>query len=439
MKEKELHLVTGGAGYFGEILVRRLAARGDVRVRIFDRNEAEGAPAGVERVRGDIRDAAAVRAACAGVAVAHHNVAMVPLAKDARAFASVNVGGTETPLQACLGAGPRTVVDVSTSAGFGAPRSNPGTEATPPHPAEAYGRAKLAGETACAAAIGRGLDVTIIRPRTILGHGRLGIMQILFEWILAGTDVPVLGRGDNRYQFVHADDLAGACLRAADRPTPATYNIGAEVFGTMRETLQSLVDHARTGSRVVSVPAGLAVRAMNLTSRLGISPLGAYHSLMYGREMFFDLGRARAELGYAPRFSNAQMICESYDWYVAHRAEVLARTNASHHYRGPGFWPGALRRIRAHGPVSPPALRQAPPSKTNVFRAKAPRAFRESAGPSVPARTPAHASRASRACPRPGTPAPACRLRRGCRAGRPASRPEIAARDRRPSPLACRG
>ncbi|MGO8997355.1 MAG: NAD-dependent epimerase/dehydratase family protein [Polyangiaceae bacterium] len=337
----ELHLVTGGAGYFGEILVRRLADRRDTRVRIFDINEPDDAPPGVEHVRGDIRDASAVRSACAGASVVHHNVAMVPLAKDARAFSSVNVGGTEKLLDACLAERVRKVVYVSSSAVFGAPSSNPVTEETPPNPSEPYGRAKLAGEKACAAARLRGLDVSIIRPRTILGHGRLGIMQILFEWVLAGTDVPVLGRGDNRYQFVHADDLADACLRAADRATPGTYNIGAAVFGTMRETLQALVDHARTGSRVVSVPAMFAVRAMDLTSRLGISPLGAYHSLMYGREMFFDLTRAQRELGYSPRFSNAQMICESYDWYVAHRAEVLARTNASHH-RGP-VRQGALR------------------------------------------------------------------------------------------------
>ena len=328
---REIHLITGGAGYFGEILVRRLAERGDVAVRIFDVNAPDAAPPGVEYVRGDIRDQAAVRAACAGVAVAHHNVAMVPLAKDARAFTSVNVGGTENLLAACLDARVRKVVYVSSSAVFGAPSSNPVTEETPPRPAEAYGRAKLAGEVACAGARARGLDVSIIRPRTILGHGRLGIMQILFEWVRAGTDVPVLGRGDNRYQFVHADDLADACLRAAARPGPGTYNIGAAIFGTMRETLQALVDHAKTGSRVVSVPGALAVRAMEVTSRLGLSPLGAYHSLMYGREMFFDLSRAGRELGYAPRFSNAQMICESYDYYVAHREEVLARTHASHH------------------------------------------------------------------------------------------------------------
>ena len=65
---------------------------------------------------------------------------------------------------------------------------------------------------------GDGLDLTIFRPRTILGHGRLGIFAPLFNWIAEGKDVFVLGRGDNHYQFVRAEDLAEACVLAAARP-----------------------------------------------------------------------------------------------------------------------------------------------------------------------------------------------------------------------------
>ena len=106
----------------------------------------------------------------------------------------------------------------------------------------------------CREAAATGLDVSIVRPRTILGHGRLGIMAILFEFVAEGAPVFVLDGGHNRYQFVHAEDLADACLLAGDRPGAETYNIGTTEFGTMRETLQALVDHAGTGSRVRSLP-----------------------------------------------------------------------------------------------------------------------------------------------------------------------------------------
>jgi len=324
-------LITGGSGYFGCVLRDRLRAAG-VAVRVFDRVDADDRPADVELVSGDIQDAAAVRAACAGTDVVYHNVAQVPLAKDRRLFWSVNCGGTATLLQAARDAGVRKIVHTSSSAIFGIPERNPVDERVAPRPLEAYGRAKLEAEHLVERAVREhGLDVTIIRPRTILGHGRLGIFQILFDWVEDGRRIPVLGSGENRYQFVHADDLADACIRAAARPGFALYNVGAEHFGTMRQALEALCAHARTGSTVYSLPMGLAVAAMRLTSALRLSPLGPYHSLMYGRSLYFDISRARAELGWQPRWSNEEMLCESYDWYLAHKEQVLRWAGASAH------------------------------------------------------------------------------------------------------------
>ena len=323
-------LVTGGSGFFGTVLVEGLVRR-DVPVRILDINVPDPVPLGVTMFQGDVRDPAAVRAACDGVDVIHHNVALVPLARDRQGFWTVNEGGTRNVLQAALDGGVRKVVHMSSSAIYGAPPTNPVNEETSPVPGEEYGRAKLAAELLCHEYRGRGLDVTIIRPRTIMGHGRLGIMQILFEWVRTGQPVPVLGGGRNRYQFVHGEDLAEACFAAADRPGGAAYNIGAAEFGTMGDTLRGLLDHARTGSRLVSLPMGPAAAATRWAGRLGLSPLGPYHALMYGRAMWFDISRAQSELRYQPRFSNIQMLCESYDWYVANRDAILRRRGSSPH------------------------------------------------------------------------------------------------------------
>jgi nucleoside-diphosphate-sugar epimerase len=324
-------LITGGSGYFGCLLRNRLLER-DHQVRVFDLVDADDRPSQVEFVKGDIRDADAIRAACAGVDVVYHNVAQVPLAKDRRLIWSVNRGGTENLLQASRDACVRKVVHTSSSAVFGVPQNNPVDDSVNPHPGEAYGKAKLAAEHLVRRYVDEyDLDVTIIRPRTILGHGRLGIFQILFDWVQEGRNIPVLGKGDNVYQFVHADDLADTCIRAAARPGFAVYNIGAARFGTMRETLEALCAHAGTGSRVYSLPMGLAVAAMKLTSALGLSPLGPYHALMYGRSLYFDVGRAERELHWHPQWSNAEMICESYDWYVEHKQEIIRASGRSPH------------------------------------------------------------------------------------------------------------
>ena len=322
--------MTGGSGYFGCTLRRVLRERGDA-VRTFDLVPSDDLAPGEEFVQGDIRDAGAIRRACQGVEVVHHNVAQVPLAKDRHLFESVNVTGTELMLAAAHDGGVRKVIYTSSSAVFGVPERNPVTEDMTPRPQEAYGRAKYAAEQRCQAWIERGLDVSIVRPRTVLGHGRLGIFQILFEWIRQGSNVPVLGRGDNRYQFVHAEDLARACVLIGDRVGPAIYHCGTDRFGTMREVLEALCRHARTGSTVRNVPMTPVVWGMNLTSRLGLSPLGAYHALMYGRSMWFALDKITQELGWRPRWSNDEMFIESYEWYLAHREDVLRTRGASHH------------------------------------------------------------------------------------------------------------
>jgi len=323
-------LITGGSGYFGCLLRDRLLELGHT-VQIYDLEDASDRPPQVAWLRGDIRDANAVRLACQDVDVIYHNVAQVPLAKDRELFWSVNYGGTENLLLAAKDCGVRKIVHTSSSAIFGVPRHNPVDEATEPSPGEAYGRAKLEGELLVRRYVeSDGIDATIIRPRTIVGHGRLGIFQILFDWIEEGRDIPVLGRGDNLYQFVHADDLADACIRAAGRPGFAIYNIGAERFGTMRATLEALCAHAATGSRVRSIPMAPAVLGMKLTSAIGLSPLGPYHALMYGRSLYFDVTRAKQELGWQSHWSNEEMICQSYDWYLRHKQEVMSQPASPH-------------------------------------------------------------------------------------------------------------
>ncbi len=310
-------LITGGSGYFGTVLADQAVAAG-MDVRILDLNPPAPDGPDVEFVAGDIRDRDAVRTACADVDVVFHNVAQVPLAKDRELFESVNVTGTANLLVAARDAGVDKVVHTSTSAIYGIPAHNPVTEETVPTPVEDYGRAKLVGERLCADAVAAGLDVTIVRPRTIMGHGRLGIMAMLFELVSRGAPIPVLGRGDNRYQFVHSDDLASACLAAGRREGPTSYNIGATEFGTLRETLEALIVHAGTSSRIQPLPMGAARLAMKAASLAGLVPLAPYHWLLYGESLYFDCSKAERELGWSATRSNAAMMIESYDWFREH-------------------------------------------------------------------------------------------------------------------------
>src|SRR5437773_2321826 len=120
-----------------------------------------------------------------------------------------------------------------------------------------HARAKLAGEARVAAAARAGLACAIVRPRTLVGAGRLGIFQILYEWVREGRRVYVIGDGNAPFQLLHAGDLVDLLLRLAERRRPGVYNVGAERFGTLREDLGALIRHAGTAARVTGVPAGL--------------------------------------------------------------------------------------------------------------------------------------------------------------------------------------
>lgn len=325
-------LVTGGAGYVGAVTVDRLRRAGH-RVRVLDVVEAPqwpGEPPDTY-LRGDICDRHAVEAACAGVDWVIHCVAHVPLHRDLDRMRAVNVDGTARLLQAAAAAGVAKVVAVSSSSVIGVPPEAIVDETVVLRPQDPYGCAKAEAETICRDWARRGLDVTVVRPRTVVSRGRLGIFQILFEWIRTGRDIPVLDGGRNLYQFVHGEDLADALVRAAGRKGPTTYHIGTDRYGTMGEALGSLVRHANTGSRVVSLPRRLTEPAMHWTSALGLSPLGGYHALMYGKSLAFDVTQAKKELNWQPRWDNRGLLIEAYDDYVASHEAIKHQRGASAH------------------------------------------------------------------------------------------------------------
>jgi nucleoside-diphosphate-sugar epimerase len=323
------HLITGGSGFLGNLIARRLHARGE-HVRVLDIWEDAWRPKDIEFTMCDIRDAAGVANAMRGVDVVHHNVALVPLTKAGGDFRAVNVNGSRIAAEQAVKSGVKTFIHMSSSAIFGAPEC-PVTNESPFRPVEIYGRAKLDGEVAVRDICARGrLPLIVIRPRTILGEGRLGIFQILFQWIAENRKIYVIGDGNQKFQFVHAHDLMDAYMLAMDAGKPGIYNVGTDRFGTLREALEHVITHARSTSRVVSLPAGLTVNTLRVLDWLRLSPLAPWHYLTYHKAFYFDVSPLLT-LGWKPRYSNDEMFRESWDWFGAHKDRLVAETAASPH------------------------------------------------------------------------------------------------------------
>ena len=326
------HLITGGSGFLGNLIARRLLARGE-QVKVLDVWEDPARPADIEFIQCDVRDRAAVADAMRRVEIVHHNAALVPLTKSGADFWTVNVDGSRIAAEEAAKAGVEAFIHMSSSAVFGVPQQCPITEQTPARPAEIYGRAKWAGEQAVRAVCEQHkLPLIVIRPRTILGEGRLGIFQILFDWISANCNVYVIGKGEGLFQFVHAHDLMDAYLLALDRQQPGVYNVGTDRFGTLRQALENLIQHAESKSRVKSLPSRLTIGALGLLDVIGLSPLAPWHYLTYHKPFYFDVSKLLA-LNWKPKYSNDEMFRESYDWFRANYDRLAALKAGSAHRR----------------------------------------------------------------------------------------------------------
>lgn len=319
-----LYSISGGAGFLGLHLARRLLAEGH-QVRTLDVVPLDDAELeqSVEELRGDIRDADRVRALVAGADVVVHAAAALPIQASRESIRSVNVGGTENVLYAAHDAGVMRVVFISSTAVYGVPEKHPIEESDPLVGVGAYGESKIDAEGLCRVAA---VETTIIRPKTFIGPERLGVFEILFDWIREGRRIYTLGKGRNHYQLLGVEDLVDAIVRAGHEPRAAreTFNVGATEFGTVRSDLQALIDHAGSSSRLQPIPvkpAELALRGLEL---MRVSPLAEWHYKTAHKDSFVDVTKAQQLLGWQPRLSNRDALIETYDWYLANRERVGA-------------------------------------------------------------------------------------------------------------------
>jgi nucleoside-diphosphate-sugar epimerase len=314
--------ISGGAGFLGLHLSRRLLADGhDVRtLDVVPLDDAE-LERSVDELRGDIRNRDSVDKLVAGADVVVHAAAALPIQASRGSIRSVNVGGTENVLRAADEADVRRVVFISSTAVYGVPEKHPIEEDDPLVGVGSYGESKIDAEGLCRVAA---VETTIVRPKTFIGAERLGVFEILFDWIREGRRIYTLGKGHNRYQLLAVEDLVDAIVRAAEEPKAAreTFNVGATEFGTVRSDLQALIDHAGSSSRLQPVPvrpAEIALRALEL---LRVSPLAEWHYKTAHKDSFVDVSKAQRLLGWQPRLSNRDALIETYDWYLANRGRV---------------------------------------------------------------------------------------------------------------------
>ncbi|HUR63024.1 MAG TPA: NAD(P)-dependent oxidoreductase [Candidatus Thermoplasmatota archaeon] len=329
---KQTWLVTGGAGFLGQAVVRRLAALGHA-VRVLDTapRPAELAGLALDYRQGDVRDAAAITAAMQGVDAVCHAAAALPIHRSKALIHAVNVDGTRNLLEAAA-ASPRKprFVFISSTAVYGLHKEHPITEENRLVPVGPYGASKVEAEALCASYRDR-LHVAILRPKTFLGEGRLGVFEILFDWIADGKRIPLIGKGHNKYQLLDVEDLVDAILLAAAHPRGSdTFNVAADRFGTLREDLTPLFAAAGHPPRFLPAPRRTTIAGLFVLDKLRLSPLTRWHYGTMSQDSYVETGKARERLGWTPRRSNQETLLAAYAWYHANRGKARASTGTTH-------------------------------------------------------------------------------------------------------------
>lgn len=328
-------IVTGGAGFLGFHIAQKINRISEFKncvffdIAPFEKNDYNK---DISCIYGDVRDKKQMDEMMNGADVVIHCAAALPLWKKKDIY-ETNIEGTGNVLESSLKNNVNRVIHISSTAVYGVPDVHPLFETHPRHGVGPYGESKVRAEEICEEYRSKGLPVCILRPKSFIGTARLGVFQILYDWVESGVKIPIIGNGKNRYQLFEVEDLVDAILLASELPLENindTFNVGAKEFRTVNEDVGAMCVYAGTGARVMSTPSGLVKPLLRFFEILNISPL---YKWIYGTadtDSFVSIEKAQNKLGWNPKYSNSDALIRSYQWYLDNKHTIQQGTGVTH-------------------------------------------------------------------------------------------------------------
>lgn len=329
------HIIIGGDGFVGQHLAADLVKVGekvivgDIAKQPFKHYDS------ADWVRVDVTDASSFAAIDLQPDDVVYNLSarmlspIMPRAKRHDFFYPVNYDGVVNILNWMDKAGARKLVHFTTDMVYGHTVQVPTPESAPTAPLGEYGQSKLDTEVLCADWRKKGFDITIFRPRLIIGPGRLGILSKLFKLIDLNLPVPMIGSGKNPYQFISVFDCAFACQAAwkAGFPNKA-YNLGSDEPPPVRTLLGDLIREAGSKSILLPTPAPLVKLTLNALDFINLPLMDPEQYLIADEVCILDTSAAKSDLGWHPLHRDEDMLKAAYREYRAGLA-TPARTSVS--------------------------------------------------------------------------------------------------------------
>ncbi len=318
-------LITGAAGYTGLALASQLLA-GGYGIRALARRPMDAkdqAPSGIEFITGDVRDRAIVEEALQGIDTVYHLAAVFRRAgvPDSE-YRSVHVDATRNLVESSAAAGVRRFVHCSTVGVHGdVEREAPATEDAPFKPGDIYQETKLEGEQVAVATAQRiGLPLTVVRPGPIYGPGERRFLKMIGG--VAKGRFMLVGDGSPRFQMVYVEDLVRGIQLAGETPAAIgkTYILAGEEAPTLNELVHEIADVAQVAAPRLRIPvwpvwmAGVICEAVCVPFRVE-PPIFRRRVKFFTSNRWFDISRARTDLGFAPEIPLRQGLIRTLQSY----------------------------------------------------------------------------------------------------------------------------
>jgi len=228
-------------------------------------------------------------------------------------FREVNVVGTKNIINQCIKFNVKGLIYFSTDMVYGIPNYIPLNSAHLKTPIGPYGKSKLEAEMICIESRKRGLPITILRPRLIMGKGRLGIMEKLFKAISLNRPVPLIGRGNNCYQMVSVEDCSKAAILSVKYNFPnCELNLGSEVGPNIKKLLNFLIHTVNSKSILIPLPAFPLKIILTILEKIGLPILHKEQYKIADKNYIVDISDTYSKIRWKPKQSDTDMIVEAY-------------------------------------------------------------------------------------------------------------------------------
>jgi len=318
-------LVTGGTGFTGKALVKRLLDEGH-QVIALDYKEGlktrELKEWGAKVVIGSVTDWNTVKRCMEGIEIVHHLAAAfreLNVPKDY--YREVNVEGTRNVLQAAFEQGVKKFVYCSTCGVHGNIDHPPGGEEAQIKPADYYQQTKYEAEPIVNAFFQRGMKTVILRPAAIYGPGDPERFFMIFRRVAQGS-FPMFGNGKTLYHPLYIDNLVDAFLLAMEegRGNGEAYLIADEQYVEIEDLVRKVAQALGVRVSIPHYPIIPVVIAGHVCEKackpFGITPPIFPRRVDWFRQnRAFRIDKARRELGYRPRVGLEEGLKKTAEWY----------------------------------------------------------------------------------------------------------------------------